>query len=203
MVRFLSAVLLFSAVSASASPAIPSFEFSAAQLQTAVAALRGAQIKTKAGDLGPRISRLAWDLERFQRDASQLRTDLRFLQQRLQRPDSNLRWDVQRFTRELSQLTRDAQWRLSDLRFLSAEAVKDQALVGPATQLLNSARWLKSETNWLAMDARFATWDFRRAGFTFEAMDLDRDSRDVDEHAQDLQDEADKLLTKVRPALAR
>lgn len=209
MVRVLAAVMMLAAASASASPAIPSFEFSAAQLQSSIAAMRGEQLKKKAGELGPKISTLARTLQHDERETERLRSDLSFLESRLrryQRPpagrpdaDPNLRWDVQRFTRDLSRLTRNAEWRLSDLRFLSAQAQKDQSLVAPATSLLSAARWLQNETNWFAMDARFAVHDFRRAGFTFEAMDLERDGRDLDLHAQELLDDADALLTKVRP----
>ena len=163
MVRFLTAALLLSAVSASASPAIPSFEFSVANIQASVAALRANQVKAKSGNIGPRLDSMAWDLQRSERDASQLRSDLRFLLSRVRRQgsapsrpgqpgqpsDPNLRWDVQRFTRDLAQLTRDSQWRLNDLRSLSAQAEKDEALVSPATRLLESARRFKSETNWL------------------------------------------------------
>lgn len=200
--------MMVAAVSVSASPALPSFEHSAAQLQSTIAALRAQQVRAKAANTGPQIANLAWDLERAERDASRLRSDLRFLLSRVrryQRPqngrpdmDPSLRWDVQRFTRELSQLTRDSQWRLNDLRFLTAQAEKDETLVAPASRLLDAARRFKSETGWLLMDARFASFDFRRAGLVFEGMDLDRDSRDVDERAQDLQSEAGRLLAKVR-----
>lgn len=215
MVRMIAAALLISAVSASASPAIPSFEVSAAQLQSSIAAMRAAQIQAKAAASGPQIDSLAWDLQRYERDISRMRNDLRWLQQRLRRQgsgrndrpgqpgrpdnDPSLRWDIQRLTRDLAQTARDAQWRLNDLRFLAASAEKDESLVAPATRLLDAARRLKNETNWFAMDARFAYFDFMRAGFTFEGMDLDRNSRDVDSRAQDLQTEADNLLTKVRP----
>jgi hypothetical protein len=211
MVRSLAAGLLLAAVSVSvsASPAIPSFEFSAAQLQSSIAALRAAQVKTKAGDIGPRLSNMAWDLERAERDASRLQNDLRFLMSRVRRhqppvagrPDNDpsLRWDVQRLTRDLSQLARNSQQSLYDLRFLSSEAVKDQNLVAPATRLSDAASRFQSATNWLLSDARFAYFDLMRAGFTFEGMDLDRDSRDVDGRAQDLRSEADRLLAKVRP----
>lgn len=215
MVRILSAVLALSAVSASASPAIPSFEHSAAQLQASVAALRAAQVQAKGANSGPQIAALTWDLERYGRDISRMRNDLRWLQQRLRRAgssqpgrpgqpgrpdnDPSLRWDVQRLSRDLAQLARDAQWRLNDLRFLASSAEKDEALVAPASRLLDAARRLKSDTNWFAMDARFAYWDFQRAGYTFEAMDMDRNSRDVDNNAQYLETEADRLLAKVRP----
>ncbi len=207
MVRILSAVLIFAAASASATPAIPSFEFSAAQLQTTIAALRVSQIQAKAGSIGPQIGNLAWDLERYQRDTQRLRNDLSWIQQRLRRVtnqpgqpnDSSLRWDIQRFTHETEQLSRDTQWRLNDLRHLSAQAQKDETLVAPATRLVNAARWLKSETNWFVSDARFASWDFRRAGYTFEGMDLDRNSRDLDDHSRDLEYESNRLLAKVRP----
>jgi len=215
MVRILSAVLILAAVSASASPAIPSFEASAAQLQSSIAAMRAAQVQAKGANSGPQISSLTWDLERYERDISRMRNDLRWLQQRLRRAgssqpgrpgqpgrpdaDPSLRWDVQRLVRDLGQTARDAQWRLNDLRFLAASAEKDETLVLPATRLLDAARRLKNETNWFAMDARFAYFDFTRAGFTFEGMDLDRNSRDVDMNAQSLQTEADRLLAKVRP----
>jgi hypothetical protein len=205
---------MLAAASASATPAVPSFEFSAAQLQATVAALRAAQVQAKGANSGPQISSLTWDLERYERDISRMRNDLRWLQQRLRRAasqpgrpgqpgrpdgDPSLRWDIQRLTRDLAQTTRDAQWRLNDLRFLAASAEKDEALVAPATRLLDAARRLKNETNWFAMDARFAYFDFTRAGYTFEAMDLDRNSRDTDMNAQSLQTEADRLLAKVRP----
>ncbi|MDP3541114.1 MAG: hypothetical protein Q8T11_01450 [Elusimicrobiota bacterium] len=214
MVRILSAVLVLSAVTASAKPAIPSFEHSAAQLQASVAALRAAQVQAKGASSGPQISAMTWDLERYGRDISGMRDDLRWLQQRLRRQgnaqpgrpgqpgqpsDPSLRWDVQRLTRDLAQLSRDAQWRLNDLRFLASSAEKDETLVPAATRLLDAARRLKSDTNWFAMDARFAYWDFQRAGYTFEAMDIDRNSRDVDTNAQNLETEADRLLAKVRP----
>ncbi|MBI2387524.1 MAG: hypothetical protein HYV14_16160 [Elusimicrobia bacterium] len=215
MVRILSAVLMFAAVSASASPAIPSFEFAASQLQSSIAALRASQVQAKGAASGPQIDGMAWDLQRYERDISRMRNDLRWLQQRLRRAgsaqpgrpgqqpgqpsDPSLRWDIQRLVRDLAQTTRDAQWRLNDLRFLASSAEKDEALVAPASRLLDAARRLKSETNWFSMDARFAYFDFMRAGYTFEGMDLDRNSRDVDTNAQALQTEADRLLSKVRP----
>ncbi len=212
MVRVLAVALLIPAVSASASPSIPSFEFSVAHIQSSIAAMRGEQVKAKAGNIGPQISNLAWDLQRYEQDTSRLRNDLRWLQQRLRRQgfpqpgrpgqpgnDPSLRWDIQRFTRGLDRLAHDAQWRLQDLRILLAQAEKDETLVAPATRLLNAARQLKSETNWFLTDARFAHFDFSRAGYNFEAMDLDRNSRDLDDHSQDLQSEADRLLAKVRP----
>lgn len=205
MVRFLAVALLITAVSASASPAIPSFEFAASQLQSSIAAMRAAQVKATAADLGPQIENLAGDLERSTFDASRLRSDLRFLLMRVNNPsngrpdtDPALRWDIQRFSQDLAQLTRDAQWRLNDLRFLASQAAKDETLAAPASRLLNAARRFKGETNWLFLDARLASFDLMRAGFVPEGMDLDRDSRDVDGRAQDLQNEADKLLTKVR-----
>ncbi|MBI2788785.1 MAG: hypothetical protein HYX59_08900 [Elusimicrobia bacterium] len=214
MVRILSAVLVLSAVTASATPSMPSFEVSAAQLQASIAALRASQVQAKVAASGPQIDSMAWDLQRYERDIAQMRNDLRWLQQRLRRAGSNqpgrpgqpgqpsdpsLRWDIQRLVRDLAQTSRDAQWRLNDLRFLASSAEKDEALVAPATRLLDAARRLKNETNWFSMDARFAYFDFTRAGYTFEGMDLDRNSRDVDTNAQSLQEEADKLLTKVRP----
>lgn len=204
MVRALSAALLFAAVSASASPAIPSFEFSVANIQASIAAMRAEQVQAKSGNIGPQIDSLAWDLERYERDTQRMRNDLRWLQQRLRstgqpNQDPSLRWDIQRLTRDLAQLSRDAQWRLNDLRMLTSQAEKDQALVAAASRLNDTARRLKSETNWFAMDARFAYFDFMRAGYTFEGMDLDRNSRDIDSRAQDLQSEADRLLAKVRP----
>lgn len=211
MVRILSAVLMMAAVSASASPAIPSFEFSAAQLQSSIAAMRASQVKAKGAASGPQIDSMAWDLQRYERDIAQMRNDLRWLQQRLRRAgstqpgrpgqpsDPSLRWDIQRLVRDLAQTSRDAQWRLNDLRFLASSAEKDEALVAPATRLLDAAQRLKNETNWFSMDARFAYFDFMRAGYTFEGMDLDRNSRDVDTNAQALQTEADRLLSKVRP----
>ncbi len=205
MVKTSSLVLMLAAVSASATPAIPSFELSAAQLQSSLAAMRGAQIKAKAGDMAPRIVRMASDLQRCQRTATRLRSDLRLLVVRLRehqpgRPDNDptLSLDVQRFTQDLAQLARDAQWRLSDLRFLSAQAEQDETLVAPASRLLDAARRFKGETNRLRMEARSAYPDFVDAGFDFEGMDVDRDSRDTDERAQDIQNEADELLTKVR-----
>jgi len=192
--------ILLAAVSASASPAIPSFEFSAAQLQSSIAAMRADQVKAKAGALGAQISRLTWDVERAERDAEKLRSDLRWLLQRVRFPrqGDSVRWDLQRFTQEFSQVTRDAQWRLGDLRHLTAQAQADETLVAPAQRLLDASRRFKTATNWLLMDARFAYFDLLRAGYAFEGMDLDRNSRDVDQHAQDLNGEANKLLTKVR-----
>lgn len=210
MVRALSAALLLVAASASASPAIPSFEFSVANIQASVAALRAEQVKAKAGNLGPQIDSISWDVERYERDTMRLRNDLTWLLQRVRRQgqgggqpgqpnnDPSLRWDVQRFTQDLAQVTRDSQWRLNDLRMLASQAVKDETLVPSASRLLDETRRFKSATNWLLSDARFGYFDLIRAGFTFEGMDLDRNSRDVDARAQDLQNEADKLLTKVR-----
>lgn len=203
MVRAISAAFLLAASAAHAVPAVPSFEVSAAQLQSSIGAMHSARLKS----VGGQIDSLAWDLERGRRDAERLRSDLRFLLQRVRAPqpgngrpggDPSLRWDVQRFTQELSQLARDSQWRLDSLRMLTAQAVKDESLVPSAQRLQSAARWQKSETNWLAFDARFAYFDFIRAGYSFEAMDLDRDSRDADARAQDLQDGSDRLLAKVR-----
>lgn len=214
MVRILSAVLALSAVTASATPSMPSFEVSAAQLQASIAALRASQVQAKVAASGPQIDSMAWDLQRYERDIAQMRNDLRWLQQRLRRAgstqpgrpgqpgqpsDPSLRWDIQRLVRDLAQTSGDAQWRLNDLRFLASSAEKDEALVAPAARLLDAARRLKNETNWFSMDARFAYFDFTRAGYTFEGMDLDRNSRDVDTNAQSLQTEADRLLAKVRP----
>ena len=213
MVRILSAALLLAAVSASAAIEIPSFELSVANVHAALAASRAERVKLKAGNLGPQINNLAWQLDSSERDLSRLRNDLNWLLQRMRRyqqpqpgrpgqpSDPSLRWDVERFTRDLAQLTRDAQWRLMDLRNLSAQAEKDEALVAPASRLADAARRLKSESNWFSSDARFAGFDFRRAGFNFEAMDVDRDSRDLDWRAQDLQSGADQLLAKVKPLL--
>ena len=204
----ISFILLIS-VSASASPAIPSFEFSSAQLQSSIVALRASQVQARSAASGPQIDSLAWDLQRYERDTQRLRNDLRWLQQRLRQAgstqpgqpntDPSLRWDVQRLSQDLAQMSRDSQWRLNDLRFLASSATKDETLVAPVSRLLDAARRLKSETTWFTMDARFAYFDFTRAGFPFEAMDLDRNSRDLDTNAQSLQSEADKLLTKVRP----
>ena len=83
MVRILFAALLISAASASASPALPSFEFSAANLQSTIAAMRASQVKAKAGNIGPQLTNMAWDLERAEREASRLRNDLRWLLQRV------------------------------------------------------------------------------------------------------------------------
>lgn len=202
MIRILSAVLMLAAVSASASPAIPSFEFSAAQLQSSIAAMRAAQVQAKGANTGPQISSMAWDLERYAQDMGRMRNDLRWLQQRLRRQqpnDPSLRWDIQRLVRDLAQTSRDAQWRLNDLRFIVGSAEKDETLVIPATRLRDAANRLKSDTNWFTMDARFAYFDFMRAGFTFEGMDLDRNSRDIDNNAQELLTESDRLLAKVRP----
>lgn len=206
----LSAALLLLAASVQASPSIPSFEFSAAQLQASVAALRAAQAKTKAGDIGPQLSSMAWDFERWERDSSRLQNDLRWLLARVRRyqkpqsgkpdMDPSLKWDLQSLTRDLAQLSRDSQWRLNDLRFLSSQAQKDDALIAPAQRLSDDARNLKSATGWLSSDARFAYFDLIRAGFTFEGMDLDRDTRDLDQRAQDLQGESERLLAKVRGA---
>ena len=207
MVRILFAALLISAASASASPALPSFEFSAANLQSTIAAMRASQVKAKAGNIGPQLTNMAWDLERAEREASRLRNDLRWLLQRVRshqqgngRPDNDpsLRWDVQRLTRDLAQLTRDAQYRVNDLRFLSSQAEKDETLIPAASRLVDGARRFKDTTNWLLMDARFAYFDLMRAGFTFEGMDLDRDSRDIDARAQDLQTESEKVLAKIK-----
>lgn len=203
MVRVLSAALVLCAASAAAAstpPPLPSFEASAARLQESVAALRAAQLKAKAGELGPRLNAAARDLEGDESEAYRLQNDLRFLMSRVRsgRPDQILRWDVQRFTRELSALARDAQWRLTDLRSLSAQAQKDEALISPASRVLASARSLDNTVHWLVFDARFAYFDLQRAGFTFEAMDLDRGSRDMDGLARELLSESEKLLAKVR-----
>ncbi len=206
-VRVLLAFLLLPAA-ARAVPAAPSFEAAIAQIQAAVAAARAEKRQARAADIGGRLSSLAWDVDRGEREASRLRGDLRWLLQRVRRyqkpeagkpdMDPSLRWDVQRYSRDLSNLTRDAQWRLQDLRNLSGQAQKDDALVAPASRVADSARRLKSEAGWLAMDARFGYWDLLRAGFTFEGMDLDRNSRELDSIAQDLQNEGDRLLAKVR-----
>jgi hypothetical protein len=210
MVRALSAALLLAATSASAAPlALPSFENAAAELRANVAALRASALKDKGADIGPRLTQMAWDVERTQQDCQRLRRELGWLMSRVRGvrpgpgngrggPDQNLRWELQRFNQDLARLTRDAQWRLNDLRGLSAEAQKDPALVAPAQRLVDSARWQKSETGWLISDARFAYFDLMRAGFTFEGMDLDRNSRDLDQAASDLQSESDRLLAKVR-----
>lgn len=217
MVRSLSLALVLAATSASAAPlALPSFENAAAQLHATVSALRASALKRKGADIGPRLNQMAWDVERSQQDVSRLRRELGFLLNRVRsggnrpgnprdprhpgngQPDQNLRWEFQRFNQDLARVARDGQWRLSDLRGLTAQAEKDPTLVVPAQRLVDSARWLKSETNWLANDARFAYFELIRAGLSFEGMDLDRNSRDLDQGAQDLQAEADRLLAKVR-----
>lgn len=206
MVRALSAALLLAATSASAAPlALPSFEAAAFQLQASVKALRAASVKALGADIGPQLDSLAWDLQRFQQDAARMRSDLRFVMNRVNagrpgngQPDPNLRWDLQRFNQDLSSMSRDAQWRLNDLRTLSAQAQKDPGLAARAQRVVDAARWLKNDTNWLAFDARFAYSDLMRAGYSFEGMDLDRYSRDLDQSAADLQSEAERLLAKVR-----
>lgn len=207
MVRISSLVLVLAAASVSASPATPSFELSAAQLQESASAMRGAQVKARTGDLKPRIIRMTLDLQRCERSALRLRRELGLLVVRLREyktkvgrvnNDPTLSLDVQRFTQDLAQLARDSQRSLNDLRFLASQAEKDEALVAPVSGLLDVARRFKNATSRLRLDARSAYPDFVRVGFTFEGMDMDRDSRDVDEHARDLQDEADQLLAKVR-----
>jgi hypothetical protein len=206
MVHVLSAALLFAAVSLSASAAMTSFEVSAAQVQASIATLRGAQVRAKAGASAGQISNLTGNLNHYANQTRRLYNTMRWLQQRMRAggagrssSDPVLRWDVQRFMSDLSQLTRDAQWRLNDLRFLTASAEKDETLVAPASRLLDAARGFKSEMGWLAADARLAAFEFRDAGFIFESMDLDRDSRDLEGRTQDLQNEAARLLAKVRP----
>ncbi|MBI4060898.1 MAG: hypothetical protein HY403_05650 [Elusimicrobia bacterium] len=205
MVKILSAILLTAAVSASASPAIPSFELSAAELQASVAAARASQTQARASDVDRRIEAVARELGRFDRVASRLRADLAPLLNRVRgyRPsapnnDPDLRHDLQVFRQDLSYLARDSQWRLNDLRGLASQAGKDEALVAPAERLLGAARRFGGEASRLLTDARFAYPDFMRAGFAFEGADLDSDSRAVDSHAQDLEREAGRLLGKVR-----
>jgi hypothetical protein len=206
MVRALSAVLLLAASSASAlqgafvAPPVPAFELPSLELLQVVV--------PNPPSVGPQLDAMAWDLQRYERESQRLRSDLRFLLSRVRAykhengkpdPDPSLRWDVRRFTQSLGQLARDAQWRLNDLRYLSAQVPgKDDSLVFPAQRLADAARRLKSETNWLVFDARFGYFDFIRAGFSFEGMDLDRDSRDLDSHALDLQNDSDRLAAKVR-----
>ena len=206
MARTLFAALLFAAMSASAAPlALPSFEAAALQLQTTVKALSAASAKARGSDVGPRLDNMAWDLQNSQRDFARLRGDLRFLMNRLNSrrpgngwPDQTLRWDIQRFNQDLAARSRDAQWRLDELRSLSAQAQKDPNLVGPAARLLDASRYLKDETNWLAFDAGFDYSDMMRAGLSFEGMDLDRNARDIDQNAAQLQSEGERLLAKVR-----
>ena len=201
MVRALSAALLLAATSASAAPlAMPSFESSILEIQNSVKTLRTASFKKLSSDIGPRLDSMSWDLQRAQQETTRMRDELRFLLSRVRsnQPDPNIRWDFQRYNQYLSVLARDGQWRLSELRSLSAQAQKDSSLVAPAQHLASAAGWLKNETNWLTFDVRFATFDLMRAGLTFESMDLDRASRDFDQNAQDLKAESDRLLAKVR-----
>ena len=204
----LAAVVLAAAPAFAAASAAPlSFETSLAQIHSAVGALRAEQVKVKSGQIAGQIENLAWDLERAERETSRLKQDLSWLRLRAARyrrengrPDSDpaLRWDLQRFTRELQDLSRGAQWRLDDLRRLSAQAQKDDSLVSPAQRLVDATRRFKEMARWLALDARFAQFDFLRAGFTFEAFEVDRGSRDAETRAQELLGESESLLTKVR-----
>jgi hypothetical protein len=204
MIRALSAALLLAAVSASAAPlALPSFETAARDLQMSVRNLRAASVKSLASDIGPRLDAMSWDLQRVQQDSSRLRGDLRFIMYRVNaaqsgRRDPNLGWDLQRFNQDLSAMARNSEFRLMDLRSLSAQAQKDPGLVAPAQRLVEAARWLKSETGWLIFDAGFDTSALMRAGYPMEGMDLDRNSRDLDQNSQELQSEAERLLAKVR-----
>ena len=90
MIRFASRMsfLLLVGTTASATPAIPSFEFSAAQLQASITAMRLAQVKTKSGDIGSKLTSLTWDLQRSERDVSQLRRDLNPLMGRVRRHET-------------------------------------------------------------------------------------------------------------------
>ncbi len=186
------------AVSSSAGPALLTFELSSASVQSAIAVTRAAQVKARAESLGPQIDALAQDLARSQSDASRLRSDMRILQSRLQRTDPAMRRDIEAFTRTTGQLVRDTQGRLGSLRFLSAQAVKNEILVAPATRLLDAALKLKSEADLFAAYARFASSDFMNAGYTLEGMDLDRNSHDIDLCAKDLHAESERMLSKVR-----
>ncbi|NNN04353.1 MAG: hypothetical protein HKL90_00485 [Elusimicrobia bacterium] len=205
MIRGLSAALLLAATSVSAAPlALPSFENAASQLQATVKAQRAASVKTMGADIGAGLDSLSWDLQTSAQDAARMRDDLRLLITRVDTrapgapADQTLTGDLQRFNQDLQSLAQDSQFRLNDLRSLSAQAQKDPNLVAHAQNLDNAARGLASTTKWLVFDVGFDTADLSRAGYTFESMDLDRYSRDADQSAQDLQNEADRLLAKVR-----
>ena len=209
MVKAALAALVLAAPSAFASGpvALPNFDAAILETHAAIKSFRAAQVKAKSADISGRLHSVAWDLERSEREASRLRNDLRWLQQRVRRyerrngqtdPDPSLRWDLQRFNRDLASVERDAQWRLQDLRMLAASAEKDPNAVSPAQRVADAARRLKQETHWIAFDARFMRFDLTRAGFGLEGWDLDRYSSDLDARAQDLESVAAQILAKVR-----
>lgn len=206
MVLSLAAVL---AAAAHAGPAvIPSFETLLLDARTAVHATRAAQKAQKSSNLGPRIDRAAWDVQRWQRDAQALTRDLRFLKSRLNRyrapqrgqpdMDPGLRWDVSRHARDLEQHARDLDWTLQELRSVrQAITEKDPELAGPASRLESGVTWLVSEERWLENELRWIGFDLRRAGFHFDAFDYERHGRDVEADVRAIEDETRQIKAKL------
>lgn len=213
MVLSLAAVL---AAAAHAGPAVmPSFENLLLDARAAVHATRAAQRAEKSSNLGPRIDRAAWDLQRWQRDAQDLRRNLQLLKSRLNRrldaparpgrpgpgrpDDSQVRWDVQRVGRQLEQHARDLRWTLQELQSIrQAITEKDPELAGPANRLDGANTWFASDERWLENELRFIGFDLRRAGFHFEAFDYERHGRDIDSDVRGIEDETRQILAKVR-----
>lgn len=207
MVLSLAAVL---AAAAHAGPAVmPSFENMLLDARAAVHATRAAQREQKSSNLGPRIDRAAWDLQRWQRDAQTLTRNLRFLKSRLNRyrapqrgqpdMDPGLRWDVQRYSRDLEQHARDLRWTSQELTSVrQAITEKDPELAAAAARLESATTWLTSEERWLENELRWIGFDLRRAGFHFEAFDYERHGRDVEADVRAVEDETRQILAKVR-----
>lgn len=206
MVLSLAAVL---AAAAHAGPAVmPSFENLLLDARAAVHATRAGQRAEKASNLGPRIDRAAWDVQRWQRDAQTLTRELRFLKSRLNRyrapqrgqpdMDPGLRWDVSRHARDLEQHARDLRWTRQELASVrQAITEKDPELAAPVSRLENGVTWLVSEERWLENELRWIGFDLRRAGFPFEAFDYERHGRDVEADVRAIEDETRQIKAKL------
>lgn len=209
MVLSLAVVLAAAAHAGPAAPVMPSFESLLLDARSAVHATAAASRAAKSSNLGPRIDRAAWDVQRWQRDAQTLTRNLRFLKSRLNRyrapqrgqPDTDpgLRWDVSRAGRDLEQHARDLDWTLQELRSVrQAITEKDPELAGPASRLESATTWFVSEQRWLESELRWVGFDLRRAGFPFEAFDYERAGRDIESDTRGIEDETRQILAKVR-----
>lgn len=197
--------LVLAVAPAQAAAPVASLESGFGQAAKLVRPASGPALRAAALTAGP-LENLAWDVQRAESDATRLRRDVTWLRIRASRYDRDhgrerdpmLRWDIQRFLQDAGDLARGARLRVDEVRRLSGQAQKDEALVFPAQRLSDAATRLSETSRQLSFEARLAVFDFMRAGFAFEGMELSRLGADVETQTRDLADEARRLLEKIR-----
>lgn len=175
-----------------------SFESAVQQIRADIHHTRAEQLKTKDAALAARLDRVAWDVQRREREASRLRSELSDLRRRLQLNRGDMRWEVQRVARSAQDHARELQWNLQEVRAVrQAMTEKDPDLAAPARRLDSQTRWLVSESRWLQNEGRWIGSDLRRAGYTWEAFDIERGLRDAEDSVRDLENEVRAILAKL------